>query len=192
MSAIVNSNNVIFANGGAGNPVYYVHTASIEYDKVKDTIQNSGVVIPYYTVMGGAYLFNIDTQTLAGSKRGYTFTNASISSQQKCFVWESGVSGEESYATGVDMGTSHLELTPACSAYTMTTGTPSVTFNLPNALIHLRVTTPYNYSGPSSYTATIDDRSYTLDSGSYVDFTKAYDEENDLGWHEAGSGRWSL
>ena len=82
MSAIVNSNNIIFANGGggSGNPVYYVHTASIELEKVKEVIENSGVVIPYYTVMGGSYFFNIDTQAAAGTKRGYTFVNDGISS----------------------------------------------------------------------------------------------------------------
>lgn len=122
MSAIVNSNNVIFANGGAANPVYYVHTASIEFEKVKDTIQNSGVVIPFYTVMGGAYLFNIDTQTLAGSKRGYTFVNDSISSQMRCFVWESGTTGEADYATGVQMNTSYYQVPQVSSQTTSTSG----------------------------------------------------------------------
>lgn len=122
-AAIVNSNNVIFANGGgAGTPVYYVHTASIELEKVKDTIQNSGVVIPYYSVMGGNYFFNLDTQAVAGSQRGYTFVNDSISSQQKCFVWESGVPGEADYATGVDMATSYLEIPQISSQTTSTSG----------------------------------------------------------------------
>lgn len=122
-AAIVNSNNVIFSNGGgAGNPVYYVHTASIEFDKVKDTIQNSGIVIPFYSVMGGNYLFNIDTQALAGSKRGYTFVNDSISSQMRCFVWESGVPGEADYATGVDMNTAYFQVPQVSSQSTSTSG----------------------------------------------------------------------
>ena len=122
-AAIVNSNNVIFSNGGgAGNPVYYVHTASIEFDKVKDTIQNSGIVIPFYSVMGGSYLFNIDTQAMAGSKRGYTFVNDSISSQMRCFVWESGVSGQADYATGVDMATAYYQVPQVSSQTTSTSG----------------------------------------------------------------------
>lgn len=123
MSTIVNSNNVIFANGGGdGNPVYYVHTASIELEKVKDVLANSGVVIPYYTVMGGSYYFNLDTQAAAGTKRGYTFVNDSISSQMRCFVWESGVSGEADYATGVDMATAYLEIPQISSQTTSTSG----------------------------------------------------------------------
>ena len=123
MSTIVNSNNVIFANGGgAGNPVYYVHTASVEYDKVRDVIANSGVVIPYYSVMGGAYYFNLDTIAGAGSKRGYTFVNDSISSQMRCFVWESGVSGQPDYATGVDMNTAYYQVPSVSSQTTSTSG----------------------------------------------------------------------
>ena len=147
-AAIVNSNNVIFANGGgAGNPVYYVHTANVEYDKVRDVIAKSGMVVPFYSVMGGVYYFNIDTVSVAGTKRGYAFVNDSVSSQQRCFIWESGVSGEETYATGVDMATSYLDK-PTCSAYVMTTANPSVTFDPPNSLVSLRITTPYNYDGP--------------------------------------------
>jgi hypothetical protein len=123
MSAIVNSNNVIFANGGgAANPVYYVHTADIEFEKVKDTIQNSGVVVPYYNVMGGNYFFNIDTQALAGSKKGYTFVNDSISSQMRCYVWESGTPGEADYATGVDMNTAYYQVPQVSSQTTSTSG----------------------------------------------------------------------
>lgn len=122
MSAIVNSNNVIFANGGAANPVYYVHTADIEFEKVKDTIQNSGTVIPYYTVMGGKYLFNIDTQILAGTTKGYVFINDSISSQMRCYVWESGTSGEADYATGVQINTAYYQVPQVSSQTTSTSG----------------------------------------------------------------------
>ena len=123
MSTIVNSQNVTFAvGGGSGNPVYYVHTASIELEKVKDVIANSGVVIPYYSVMGGSYFFNIDTQSVAGTKRGYSFVNDSISSQMRCFVWESGVSGQADYATGVDMATSYYQVPQVSSQTTSTSG----------------------------------------------------------------------
>lgn len=122
-AAIVNSNNVIFANGGgSGNPVYYVHTANVEYDKVRDVIAKSGMVVPFYSVMGGVYYFNIDTVSVAGTKRGYAFVNDSISSQQKCFIWESGVSGEVSYATGVDMATSYYQVPQVSSQTTSTSG----------------------------------------------------------------------
>lgn len=123
MAALHNSNNIIFANGGgAGNPVYYVHTADIEFEKVKDTIQNSGIVIPYYSVMGGNYLFNIDTQTLAGSKKGYTFVNDGLSSQMRCYVWESGTQGEADYATGVEMNTAYYQVPQVSSQTTSTSG----------------------------------------------------------------------
>lgn len=123
MSAIVNSNNVVFANGGGtGNPVYYVHTGSIDLEKVKDVIANSGVVIPYYSVMGGNYFFNLDTQAVAGTKIGYTFVNDSISSQMRCFVWESGTPGEADYATGVDMNTAYYQVPQVSSQTTSTSG----------------------------------------------------------------------
>ena len=123
-SSIVNSNNVIFANGGRdGNPVMYVHTASAEYDKVKDYIYNqSGLVIPFYSVMGGSYYFNIDTIVGAGTKKGFTFVNDSLSSQMRCFIWESGVSGDPTYATGVDMSTSYYTPPQVSSQTTSTSG----------------------------------------------------------------------
>lgn len=122
-AAIVNSNNVIFANGGgSGEPIYYVHTANVEYDKVRNVIARSGMVVPFYSVMGGIYYFNLDTVSVAGTKRGYSFVNDSISSQQRCFIWESGVSGEVSYATGVDMATSYYQVPQVSSQTTSTSG----------------------------------------------------------------------
>lgn len=123
MSAIVNSQNVTFAiGGGSGQPVYYVHTASVDLEKVKETIQNSGTVIPYYTVMGGSYYFTLDTQIAAGTRRGYVFVNDGISSQQRCTVWESGVSGEADYATGVEMSTAYYQVPQVSSQATSTSG----------------------------------------------------------------------
>lgn len=125
MSAIVNSHNITFAAGGGGSglPVMYVHTASAEYDKVKDYIYNqSGLVVPFYTVMGGTYCFNIDTIVRAGTKKGFTFVNDGLSSQMHCFIWESGVSGDPSYATGVDMSTSYYTPPQVSSQTTSTSG----------------------------------------------------------------------
>lgn len=125
MAALHNSNNIIFANGGGGSglPVMYVHTADIEHDKVKDYIDNqSGLVVPFYTVMGGTYCFNIDTIVVGGTKKGYTFVNDGLSSQMHCFVWESGTSGEADYATGVDMSTSYYTPPQVSSQTTSTSG----------------------------------------------------------------------
>lgn len=174
MSAIVNSNNVIFANGGGDFPV----SASF----VVGGIDNSTVSTMTFQVVRPIHSVTGNTVTVR-NEMGNTGEFVLIPYAQDA--------GLVYYNSG------HIDIVspqpdPTCSAYVMTTGNPSVTLNPPNSLLNLRITTPYNYDGPSFYTATIGNRSYTLGSGCYVDFTKAYDEENELGWHEAGSGYWSL
>lgn len=177
MSAIVNSNNVIFANGGGNFPV----SASFAVGGVDNSTVSSmtfQVVRPTPSITGNTVIIKNEQ----GSSGEFTLIPATLND-----IGYVRYNGDKTITI-----TNPSVITPVCSAHAMTTAEPSVTFNLPDTLMHFRVTTPYNYYGPSSYTATINGRSYTLDSGSYVDFSKAYDEGNELGWHEAGSGRWSL
>lgn len=174
MSAIVNSNNVIFANGGGDFPV----SASF----VVGGIDNSTVSTMTFQVVRPRQSVTGNTVTVR-NEMGNTGEFALIPYAQDA--------GLVYYNSG------HIDIVspspaPTCSAYVMTTANPSVNFTLPNSLINLRITTPYNYDGPQYYTATINNRQYVMESGCYVDFTKAYDDLNELGWHEAGSGYWSL
>lgn len=175
MSAIVNSNNVIFANGAGGNfPV----SASFAIGGVDNALVSSmtfQVKRPAVSVTGNTVIINNELGS-TGEFALIPYTNDQ---------------GIVSYNSG------HIEIVnssdkPTCSAYVMTTANPSVNFTLPNSLVSLRITTPYNYDGPEYYTATINNRQYVLGSGCYADFTKAYDDVNELGWHEAGSGYWTL
>ena len=175
MSAIVNSNNVIFANGAGGNfPV----SASFAIGGVDNALVSSmtfQVKRPAVSVTGNTVIINNELGS-TGEFALIPYTNDQ---------------GIISYNSG------HIEIVNSpdkvtCSAYVMTTANPSVNFTLPNSLINLRITTPYNYDGPEYYTATINNRQYVLGSGCYADFTKAYDDLNELGWHEAGSGYWTL
>lgn len=176
-AAIVNSNNVIFANGGGNFPV----SASFAVGGVDNSTVSSmtfQVVRPTPSITGNTVIIKNEQ----GSSGEFTLIPAI-----------SNVVGYVKYNGDKTISiTNPSVVTPVCSAHAMTTAEPSVTFNLPDTLMHFRVTTPYNYYGPSLYTATINNRSYMLESGCYVDFTKAYDEDNELGWHEAGSGYWSL
>lgn len=177
MAALHNSNNVIFANGGGKFPV----SASFAVggiDNSEVSAMTFQVVRPSQSVTG--ITMKVDNES--GSTREFTLIPAN--SNVSGFVRYNG----DKTITVIDPAA----VTPVCSAYAMTTGNPSVTFNPPNSLLHFRVTTPYNYNGPSIYTATINNSTYTIESGCYVDFTKAYNEEDVLGWHEAGSGHWSL
>lgn len=179
MSAIVNSNNVTFAVGG-GDGKFPV-SASF----VVGGIDNSEV---------SAMTFQVVRPTPSHTGMTMNVRNEKGSSGEFTLIPTiSNVAGFVRYNGDKTISiTDPATVTPVCSAYAMTTGNPSAAFNPPDSLLHLRVTTPYNYYGPSLYTATIDNRTYTMGSGCYVDFTKAYDEEDILGWHEAGSGYWSL
>ena len=178
MSSLVNSQNVTFAVGGGSNfPV----SASF--------------------VVGG-----IDNSTVSSMTFQVVRPTPSITGNTVIIKNEQGASGEFALIPAVSNAFGYVRyngdktititnpsaVTPVCSAHAMTTGNPSETFNLPGTLMHFRITTPYNYYGPSLYTATINNRSYMLGSGCYVDFTKAYGEDDELEWHEAGSGYWSL
>jgi len=177
MAALHNSNNIIFANGGGNFPV----SASFAVGGIDNSTVSSmtfQVVRPTPSITGNTVIIKNEQ----GSSGEFTLIPAI-----------SNVVGYVKYNGDKTISiTNPSVVTPVCSAHAMTTAETSVTFNLPDTLKHFRVTTPYNYDGPSFYTATIGNRSYTLGSGCYVDFTKAYDEENELGWHEAGSGYWSL
>lgn len=177
MAALHNSNNIIFSNGGGNFPV----SASFAVGGIDNSTVSSmtfQVVRPTPSITGITMKVN----------------NESGSSGEFALIpTVSNVVGYVKYNGDKTISiTNPSVVTPVCSAHAMTTAEPSVTFNLPDTLMHFRVTTPYNYDGPSLYTATINNRSYMLESGCYVDFTKAYDEDNELGWHEAGSGYWSL
>lgn len=174
-AAIVNSNNVIFANGAGGNfPV----SASFAIGGVDNALVSSmtfQVKRPAVSVTGNTVIINNELGS-SGEFALIPYTN------------DHGI---------VQYNSGHIEIIdnpdkPTCSAYVMTTANPSVTFDPPNSLVSLRITTPYNYDGPEYYTATINNQPYTLESGCYVDFVKAYDDLNELGWHKAGSGYWSL
>lgn len=177
MSAIVNSQNVTFAVGG-GDGKFPVSASFVVggIDNSEVSAMTFQVVRPSVSITG----ITMKVENESGSTGEFALIPAN-----------SNVAGFVRYN-----GDKTISITnpspPVCSAYAMTTGNPSVAFNPPDSLLHFRVTTPYNYYGPSLYTATIDNRSYMLESGCYVDFTKAYDEDNELGWHEAGSGYWSL
>jgi len=174
MSAIVNSNNVIFSNGGGDCPI----SASFAVggiDNSKVTEMTFQVIRPSQTVTGNTVFVR--------NEMGATGEFALIPYAQDA--------GLVYYRSG-HFDVVNLPPDPTCSAYVMTTANPSVTLNPPNSLLNLRITTPHNYDGPSLYTATIDNRQYIMESGCYVDFTKAYDDVNELNWREAGSGYWSL
>jgi hypothetical protein len=176
-AAIVNSNNVIFTNGGGNFPV----SASFAVGGVDNSTVSSmtfQVVRPTPSITGNTVIIKNEQGSSGEFALIPTVSNV---------VGYVKYNGDKTISI-----TNPSVVTPVCSAHAMTTAEPSVTFNLPGTLMHFRVTTPYNYDGPSLYTATIGNRSYMLESGCYVDFTKAYDEENELGWHEAGSGYWSL
>lgn len=178
MSALHNSNNIIFANGGGGKFPVSASFVVGGIDNSEVSAMTFQVVRPSHSVTG--IIMKVDNES--GSTGEFTLIPAN--SNVSGFVMYNG----DKTITVIDPAV----VTPVCSAYAMTTGNPSVTFNPPNSLLHFRVTTPYNYGGPSLYTATIDNRTYTIGSGCYVDFTQAYNEEDVLGWHEAGSGHWEL
>lgn len=178
MAALHNSNNIIFSNGGDGKFPVSASFAVGGIDNSEVSAMTFQVVRPTQSVTG--ITMKVDNES--GSTQEFTLIPAN--SNVAGFVRYNG----DKTITLIDPE----PVTPVCSAYAMTTGNPSAAFNPPNSLLHFRVTTPYNYYGPSLYTATINNRTYTIGSGCYVDFTKAYNEEDVFGWHEAGSGHWVL
>ena len=142
MSAIVNSNNVIFANGG-GNFRVSASFAIGGIDNSTVSTMTFQVVRPRQSITGNTVIVR--------NEMGNTGEFALIPYAQDA--------GLVYYNSG------HIDIVspspaPTCSAYVMTTANPSVTLNPPNSLLNLRITTPYNYDGPSLYTATINNRQY--------------------------------
>ena len=178
MSSLVNSQNVIFANGG-GEGKFPVSASFVVggIDNSEVSAMTFQVVRPTPSLTG----ITMNVRNEMGSSGEFALIPASTN------VGFVKYNGDKTITI-----TNPATVTPVCSAHAMTTGNPSETFNLPGTLMHFRITTPYNYYGPSLYTATINNRPYMLESGCYVDFTKAYGEDDELEWHEAGSGYWYL
>lgn len=169
--------------GGSNN--YVVKTGDIEFDMVSSTLDNSGMVLPYATTMGGANFYQFDTSGV-GSRKTFIFTYETINERKSLTVWQSGST------TGAE--TASDSKVPACSAYSITTDNPQPGIYVPTAVCNLRIIAPasYDYGAQPTYTAYVDGNSYPIQSGSYCDFVRVQTGYlNQTAWATA-SGSYSF
>ena len=174
MSAIVNSQNSIFANGGGECPI----SASFAVggiDNSKVTEMTFQVVRPSQTVTGNTVAVR--------NELGGTGEFALIPYAQDA--------GLVYYRSG-HFDVVSLPPDPTCSAYYMTSGFPSVNLTTPVSLRSLLITTPYVYDGSEYYTATVDGRNIVMGSGAYCNLAKAQKENGSIDWVICGSGWYEL
>lgn len=174
MSAIVNSNNVIFSNGGGECPISASFVVG-GIDNSKVTEMNFQVVRPSHSVTG-------NTVTVR-NEMGNTGEFALIPYAQDA--------GLVYYRSG-HFDVVSLPPDPTCSALYMTSGNPSVYLTTPASLRSLLITTPYAYDGPEYYTAIVDGRNFVMDSGAYCNLAKAQKSNGSIDWVICGSGWYEL
>lgn len=175
MSAIVNSNNVIFANGGGGDFPVSASFAVGGADNAKVSAITYQVVRPSQSLVG-------NTVTIK-NELGSTGQFALIP-----FAYDAGL---------VYYNSGHIDLVnmppePTCSAFYITTGSPSVDFTTPASLKSLLITTPHVYGASENYTAIIDDKYLVLNSGTYCNLAKAQQEGGSIDWVVCNSGSYDV
>ena len=124
-AAIVNSNNVIFSNGGGNFPV----SASFAVGGIDNSTVSSmtfQVVRPTPSITGNTVIIKNEQGSSGEFALIPTVSNV---------VGYIKYNGDKTISI-----TNPATITPVCSAHAMTTAEPSVTFNLPDTLMHFRVT----------------------------------------------------
>lgn len=176
MSSIVNSQNVTFAvGGGASND-------NLKFSKVIGGADNgpasaqigltkivSPVTMQYYKMSVVNENNNTETFSMIPTSIGSGFL----------------------YAAGNGpIITANINSSPIW-CYAFSSGMPSMTTTKSGDYKEVHLSTPYDYNGPSMFTATIDGQNFVLSSGAYVNMVWQNVEGTDR-WCVTNSGNYSL
>ena len=155
MPAIVNSNNVIFANGGGagsndnlkfsnviGGPDMSDASAVVSVNRVNEPLTMDWVKLELTNEYGNTGSFTLIPANM-GSGYLYAYGNGAlaIKSVNSSPIW--------------------------CHAFT--TSSPSVTTTKSGDYKEVHLSTPYDYYGPSEFTANIDGQNFVMSSGAYAE-----------------------
>lgn len=176
MSAIVNSNNCVFAvGGGASND-------NLKFSKVIGGVDNgpasaqiglTKIVSPFNMQYYKMSVVNENNNT-----ETFSMIPTSIGSGVLCAVGNGPIT------------TAKINSSPIW-CYAFSTGTPSMSTTKSGDYEEVHLSTPYDYSGPSMFTATIDGQNFVLSSGAYANMVWQNVEGTDK-WCVTNSGHYSF
>lgn len=174
--AIVNSNNVIFANGGgAGND-------NLKFSKVLGGADN------------GPASAQIDLNKIVSpfTMQYYEMSVVNENNNTETFsLIPTGIGSGVLYAVGNGpITTAHINSSPIW-CYAFSTGTPSMNTTKSGEYKEVHLSTPYAYDGPSDFTATIDGQNFILGSGAYANMVWQNVEGTDK-WCVTDSGYYNI
>lgn len=154
MSSIINSQNVTFAvGGGAGS------NDNLKFSNILDG-----------TDMGPASaVIELDSVQTPSAMSYYKMTlDNEAGSHQTFTLIPSNMSSGVLYSVGTGPITTRRVHSSPIWCYAFHTGSPAVSTTKSGEYMEVHLSTPYSYSGPSNFTATIDGQSFVLGSGCYA------------------------
>lgn len=176
MSAIVNSQNVTFAVGGGAsndNLKFSKVLGGADNGPASAQIESTKIVSPFTMQYYQMSVVNENNST-------ETFS-----------MIPTGIGSGLLYAVGNGpITTAHVNSSPIW-CYAFSTGTPSMTTVKSDEYKEVHLSTPYDYYGPSMYTANIDGQNFVLGSGAYANMVWQNVEGTDQ-WCVTNSGYYSF
>lgn len=176
MSSLINSQNVTFAvGGGASND-------NLKFSKVIGGVDN------------GPASAQISTDRIVSpfTMQYYKMSVVNDNNSTETFsMIPTGIGSGLLYAVGNGpITTAHVNSSPIW-CYAFSTGTPSMSTTKSDEYKEVHLSTPYDYYGPSMYTANIDGQNFVLGSGAYANMVWQNVEGTDR-WCVTNSGYYSL
>lgn len=176
MSSLINSQNVTFAvGGGASND-------NLKFSKVLGGADN------------GPASAQIEATKIVSpfTMQYYQMSVVNENNNTEIFsMIPTGIGSGLLYAVGNGpITTAHVNSSPIW-CYAFSTGTPSMTTVKSDEYKEVHLSTPYDYYGPSMYTANIDGQNFVLGSGAYANMVWQNVEGTDR-WCVTNSGYYSI
>lgn len=176
MSSLINSQNVTFAvGGGASND-------NLKFSKVLGGADN------------GPASAQIEVTKIVSpfTMQYYQMSVVNENNNTEIFsMIPTGIGSGLLYAVGNGpITTAHVNSSPIW-CYAFSTGTPSMTTVKSDEYKEVHLSTPYDYYGPSMYTANIDGQNFVLGSGAYANMVWQNVEGTDR-WCVTNSGYYSI
>lgn len=176
MSVLQNSQNVTFAVGGGAsndNLKFSKVLGGADNGPASAQIESTKIVSPFTMQYYQMSVVNENNST-------ETFS-----------MIPTGIGSGLLYAVGNGpITTAHVNSSPIW-CYAFSTGTPSMTTVKSDEYKEVHLSTPYDYYGPSMYTANIDGQNFVLGSGAYANMVWQNVEGTDR-WCVTNSGYYSF
>lgn len=176
MSSLVNSQNVTFAvGGGASND-------NLKFSKVIGGADNgpASAQIKLTKIVSPVAMQYYQMSVVNENNNTETFS-----------MIPTNIGSGLLYAVGNGpITTAHVNSSPIW-CYAFSTGTPSMSTTKSGDYKEVHLSTPYDYNGPSMFTANIDGQNFVLGSGAYANMVWQNVEGTDR-WCVTNSGYYSI